>query len=194
MEEEWRPVVGYESLFMVSNLGRVRSFSKIGTRSIVRNGIKYWTCTRCWVGRIKKLTITDGYHRASLMGVRKSVHILVLEAFVGPRPEGLYGLHEDDDRSNNKLSNLRWGTQKENMADAARNGKTRIGEQKPDSKLTEGMARYAIRMRGILSQMKIGRQLGVSAGAIQRIHDGDTWKHISRDLADLEKEPLWSPP
>ena len=56
---------------------------------------------------------------------RKSykVHVLVLDAFVGPRPNGMQGLHRDDDHANNNLSNLYWGTQSQNMADRLRNGR-----------------------------------------------------------------------
>jgi hypothetical protein len=51
------------------------------------------------------------------------VHHLVLLAFIGPRPDGLQGLHFDDDASNNSLGNLRWGTPSANMHDCIRNGK-----------------------------------------------------------------------
>jgi hypothetical protein len=48
---------------------------------------------------------------------------MVLEAFVGPCPEDKHGgLHWDDDKDNNTLSNLRWGTMSENMQDQLRNG------------------------------------------------------------------------
>ena len=53
---------------------------------------------------------------------RMYVHTLVLEAFVGPRPDGLLGLHADDDPSNNALQNLRWGTQSQNILDCVANG------------------------------------------------------------------------
>jgi hypothetical protein len=51
-----------------------------------------------------------------------SVHRLVLLAFVGPCPDGLEGLHWDDDPANNRLSNLRWGTPGDNQRDCIRNG------------------------------------------------------------------------
>jgi hypothetical protein len=51
------------------------------------------------------------------------VHHLVLEAFVGPRPEGMNGLHWDDDAMNNQLDNLRWGTDSDNQQDRVRNGR-----------------------------------------------------------------------
>jgi len=40
----------------------------------------------------------------------RSVHSLVLEAFVGPRPEGMDGCHENDVPWDNRLSNLKWDT------------------------------------------------------------------------------------
>jgi hypothetical protein len=51
------------------------------------------------------------------------MHILVLEAFVGPRPAGMEGCHWDDDPTNNHLSNLRWDTRSANARDAVRNGR-----------------------------------------------------------------------
>lgn len=52
----------------------------------------------------------------------RKVHQLVLEAFVGPRPEGFVGCHWDDDPSNNRLENLRWDTESANRFDSVRNG------------------------------------------------------------------------
>lgn len=48
-------------------------------------------------------------------GNKRYLHRLVLEAFIGPCPKGLEGLHEDDDPANNRLVNLRWGTRSDNM-------------------------------------------------------------------------------
>jgi hypothetical protein len=50
------------------------------------------------------------------------VHDLMLEAFVGPRPEGEECLHADDIGSHNVIGNLRWGTRTENLLDCVRNG------------------------------------------------------------------------
>jgi len=61
------------------------------------------------------------YHLSDRGRVEKRKgHHLVLEAFVGPG-NGLWGLHADDDPSNNHISNLRWGTPAENSADRKRN-------------------------------------------------------------------------
>lgn len=50
------------------------------------------------------------------------VHVLVLEAFVGPRPDGLQGCHWNDIKTDNRLENLRWDTASANMHDKVRNG------------------------------------------------------------------------
>jgi len=51
----------------------------------------------------------------------KRVHVLVLEHFVSERPLGKHGVHNDDNKKNNHLRNLRWATPKENYCDAIRN-------------------------------------------------------------------------
>jgi hypothetical protein len=57
------------------------------------------------------------------------LHVLILTAFVGPRPEGMWCRHLDGDPGNNALSNLRWGTQRENEADKGRHGRKACGER-----------------------------------------------------------------
>jgi hypothetical protein len=110
--EEWRPVVGTEGEFEVSNLGHVVSVAPAGVRT-ARNlnpsGSK---------GRYRLVAI-----RYPGRGwVNRLVHHLVLEAFVGPRPQDQECLHDDNDGSNNRLTNIKWGTKKENRADQHRHG------------------------------------------------------------------------
>ena len=55
--------------------------------------------------------------------------VLILETFKGPKPSPEYECcHRDDDRSNNHIDNLYWGTHAENMKDASRNGKMTVRE------------------------------------------------------------------
>jgi hypothetical protein len=118
--ERWKPVVGFEGLYEVSDMGRVRSVARvvphktsghltiperilIGSR---RAQMKY-PMVNLWAGNKQHA---------------KYVHALVLEAFVGPRPQKHDVCHFDGSKDNNRLSNLRWGTRKENMQDAVRHG------------------------------------------------------------------------
>ena len=115
MSERWLPVPGYEGVYEVSDLGRVRSMDRLDSRGRKRRG------------RVLSPRKTTRDHRSislCLNAVSRSfqVHHLVLTAFVGPRPEGLEGCHWDDDPTNNCLSNLRWDTRSANVRDSVRNG------------------------------------------------------------------------
>jgi hypothetical protein len=123
--ENWLPVVGFKTLYEVSDLGRVRSLGRV---QLIGNR---WGQMMQRRKGPKILKATMAAHRGFVVnlypegGDRKTaeVSLLVLEAFVGPRPDGLHGLHRDDDKCNNRLDNLYWGTRSQNMLDAVRNGR-----------------------------------------------------------------------
>jgi len=113
---EWRPIAGYESRYEVSDDGRVKALAAPGRGRLNED-------------RILKLgKTTTGYYQVLLYSgsgahyVAKRVHHLVLEMFVGPRPEGALGRHFDDNPENNHVSNLRWGDRSKNTLDMVRNG------------------------------------------------------------------------
>ena len=116
--ETWRSVVGFEGLYEVSDLGRVRSLDHVTCN---RLGV-----TRRFRGRILKLTATGHDVAVSLHknGVqsRGVVHKMVLTAFVGPCPDGMECCHGPSGYADNRLSNLRWDTHSENMIDRSRHG------------------------------------------------------------------------
>lgn len=64
------------------------------------------------------MTVTDGTNTRNICA---TLHSLVMLTFVGPRPMGFIIRHLDDDKTNNKLSNLRYGTYSENAIDAVKN-------------------------------------------------------------------------
>src|SRR5206468_4211113 len=107
------------------------------------------------------------------------LHRLILEAFVGPCPEGMIGCHNDGDPSNNAITNLRWDTQRSNIADVFRHGNRGPGEDSPHVKLTDEQVRE-IRMlfSGGFKKKPLGRMFGVNARNIDHIVTGKTWKHI----------------
>jgi hypothetical protein len=113
--ERWLPVPGYETAYEVSDHGRVRSLD----RRVPSGQGK----TRIARGRILRPSLVHGHPAVSLGRVRKEyVHALVLQAFVGPAPDGMECCHGDGVRTNNHLSNLRWGTRLSNNLDAIRHG------------------------------------------------------------------------
>lgn len=114
--ERWRPVVGFEDRYEVSSLGRVRSLARIDSlgRQVPR--------------RILKAPLTPyDYPRVTLHlnGARSKarVHVLVAEAFLGPRPSGMEVCHVDGDPANNAVTNLRWDTHRSNQRDVVRHGR-----------------------------------------------------------------------
>lgn len=60
---------------------------------------------------------------------RYRVHHLVLEAFVGPRPPGYHGCHNNGERLDNRPENLRWDTVTENNRDIVRHGRSRLKQR-----------------------------------------------------------------
>lgn len=104
--ERWLPVPDFEGLYDVSDRGRVRSArsGRIRRTHFSRKGREHLDL-----------------HRA---GQRHDVqvHSLVLLAFVGPRPDGMEGCHNDGDPTHNALENLRWDTRRENNIDSIRHG------------------------------------------------------------------------
>ena len=117
-QERWLPVPGYEGFYEVSDHGRVRSVDRV---VVAGSG------ERKFAGRVLRLgTNRHGYMLVALRkpGIQKSkrAHRLVLEAFVGPCPEGMAACHENGDKLDNRLSNLRWDTTSSNLYDAVRHG------------------------------------------------------------------------
>lgn len=114
-DEIWRPVVGFEGLYEVSNQGNVRSLDRY---CLGRDGR-----SELHRGRVMAKQLTwNGYHDVSLSnkcaGIKRKhrpVHALVAEAFLGPRPEKHDVMHLDGDRTNNTVENLRYGLRAENL-------------------------------------------------------------------------------
>jgi hypothetical protein len=123
-----------------------------------------------------------GYPYVKLSGNTKvSVHRLVLEAFVGPCPDGMQACHIDGNQTNNRLSNLRWDTPRENSRDRITHGTQARGERCGNSKLTEEIVRAARneRIANGTHYYKIARKYGVATGVMFSAITGRTWAHVT---------------
>jgi len=174
--EVWAPVCGYEDYFEVSNRGRVRSLPRhyvdaIGRKQFVR-------------GKLLALnTNSAGYPLANLcvkMVYRAvPVHTLVLTTFKGARPRGMECCHNDGNRKNNLLSNLRWDTRAGNMADKIAHGTHMEGVRCPKAKLcNEKVKEIRRRIAGGEQQKSLALEFGVSRSVICEVNKGRAWSHV----------------
>lgn len=172
MNELWLPVVGYEGLYEVSDLGRIRSLDR---------SVKRGKGHHLLPGRILSPGLANGYHLQVCLTkdkVRKTqfVHHLVMYAHVGPRPKSMEILHGVEGTQCNNLRNLRYGTSAENKADMRRDGTHRVGEQRPNALLTAKAVTEIRRSKS--SQSELARFYGVSQATISDARRGATWKHV----------------
>jgi hypothetical protein len=171
LSETWKPVLGFEAIYEVSDLGRVRRIGK--------------ACGAAQGNVLKGGLDKDGYPRVGLCNapkprVYKYVHVLVLEAFKGPCPAGQEACHGDGKRNNSVLSNLRWDTPANNIADRERHGTTVRGERSLQAKLTEPEVRQIkVRLSAGESARGLARAYGMSKRAIQSIKSGRCWSHVA---------------
>jgi hypothetical protein len=129
-DEEWRDIPGYEGLYQVSSWGRARSLDRV---------IHYSD------GRVRKYTSqmlsapidSVGYPHVRLTNKDKfartfRMHDLVALAFLPPKPsyDNPHVRHLNDDKSDNRVENLAWGTPAQNSADKFRNGYV---QKRPDT-------------------------------------------------------------
>ena len=177
--EKWKDVKDYEGLYKVSNEGRIKQLERIVPTP---NGGHYVEKEK-----IKKLNFTGAYLMAALCKngkVKKiSVHRLVLNAFCGE--SDLQCNHKNGIKTDNRLDNLEWTTQSENMKHAYSTG-LQIhpkGEDWHSAKLTEDQVReikfvYKTTKpaRGYIT--KVAKALKVDHHTISDIILEKTWTHI----------------
>jgi hypothetical protein len=173
MSERWLPVVGYEGLYEVSDLGRLRSVDRIDSAGCRLRG--------------KTRTMKpdpSGYQIAVLAkdGVKRSFrfHRLVLETFVGPCPPGMEGCHGPNGSTDNRLSELRWDTRKSNVADKFAAGTQPSGTKIWKSKLTDRAVRKmrVLARRGV-PRKEIARQFFTSSGNVSKVVTRKAWRHVA---------------
>ena len=119
-QEEWKPIQDYEGLYEVSNLGNVRSVDHYVKNS--RNSCRLIHSSP------KKKSITNGYEMVWLHKNNKGklfyVHRLVAKAFIPNKMDKPFINHIDGNRMNNRVDNLEWCTQSENVYHAYRHNLT----------------------------------------------------------------------
>lgn len=164
--EEWRTIPGFEGLYQVSSLGRVRRITKVPAY-ILRSRV-------CTSGYMRVRMCKDGIPHDG------DIHVLMCSAWHGPKPSPLHeAAHWNGDRLDNVPLNLRWATPTEQALDKHRHGTTVRGEASLQAKLTEADVR-AIRVRyapGLASAL--GLEFGVTKENIYHIVKRRAWRHVA---------------
>lgn len=163
MTEEWRPIKHPEGLYEVSNMGRIRSLrfingktNRLRTVPLVRKPVRQNTGYLC-------VLLSDGPYRKI-----RSVHTLVLEAFVGPRPEGYEAAHLDGNPENPELTNLKWVTHIENQSHRIQHGTHCRGERNHRTRISEATAREILKLKAQgVRQKDICERFGLAKHFVQ---------------------------
>jgi hypothetical protein len=164
--EIWKPIPGYEGLYEVSNLGRVKSLR--------RNKIMSPGKDRCY----RQVNLQDAAGRSYCA----KVHRLVALAFHGAPPDPTFtASHLNGIGFDNRPENIVWESLKDNVARQAEHGTRPLREERHNFKLTDEqvrMARLRHRANGE-SKASIARSLGVCRTLISRVLNG----HRRADIA-----------
>lgn len=162
----WRPVLGFEGHYEVSDTGYIRSIK----RETIILAPRYDRS-----GYIKAALFKDGKYHPTL------VHRLVAEAFLGQAPSERHQInHVDGDKTNNRADNLEWCTASESGNHAYRTGLSvsRKGSLHGRSKLTEAQVQEIRGLDGALTQRQIAARFDVTQQQVSRIMTGKRWGHL----------------
>lgn len=187
MEETWKPIKGYEGLYEVSNFGRIKALEK---------RVDKGKCHRSWKEHFLKYVVDqNGYFRTNLSknGTNKTVkvHRIVAETFVENLENKKTVNHIDGNKQNNKVENLEWATQSENMKHACQTKlKLLNGEHNPSSKLTYEDVCFIrnnyIPRDPVYGTIGLSKRFNVHRKTISRIINFIHWKegenHVKRKI------------
>lgn len=197
--EIWKPVVGYDGLYEVSNTGRVRSLTHTYTNSRGQQRIIFGK-ELSYDEKTTKFDTKNKYQRVTLtfngVSKHKSVHRLVAEAFIPNNSSDRNQInHIDGNKTNNHVDNLEWCTNKENIAHSVKSGFLRPnppkGENATFSKLSN---RDVCEMRraydsGMFTSSELADQYDVTECTARNAIFGNSYKEADVLYPPCDKQP-----
>lgn len=167
MEEIWKPVVGWEGVYEVSNLGNVK---RIMNGFVLKPSVQ--TAHAC-KNPYKRLRV--GLWKNN-KGKQYKIHRLVAEAFI-PNPENKPQVnHKDNNPLNNNINNLEWVTGKENIHYAMNQGRMNRGSNNGMSKLQKEDI-LSIR-KSNETKKEIMNRHSISKSYLNQLLRGERWSHV----------------
>lgn len=174
--EQWKPVVGFEALYMVSDLGRIKSLQKIRKN-------RYTYCVKN--ERILRQADKEGYLSVALANYGTptsfTVHIIVASAFIENPNKYPEVNHKKGNKKDNRAFELEWITHQKNIKHAFDIGiKSQVGSKCPRAKLNEAKVLEIRRKFKPLAYTykMLSAEYGVSVVAIKKILNKTNWAHI----------------
>lgn len=174
--EAYLPVVGYEGMYEVSNLGNVRSVRRVTVRIDGIRLVHVGRTLKSWVATSKYPTV-----QLTRNAVSKScsVHRLVAIAFLNNPHNFAEVNHINGDKLDNRLENLEWCDKSHNQRHSLAIGlrKRYRGASNKNSKITQLQAINIMHLKGSMPSHKIGELYGVSGHYVRTIQNGgrDNW-------------------
>lgn len=167
----WKSLPGFDGKYEVSSEGEVRSTRHYSVQRLKTK---------------KARPDKDGYLRVQLCGANskmltRHVHRLVTETFIGPMPEGMQVCHNNGDKTDNRVENLRYGTPKENARDRAAHGTETRGERSGPFVLSteDVVAMRKAYVPGEVSYKEIARLFNTCPANAWLVVNNRTWKEIA---------------
>lgn len=169
---------GFEGIYQVSDLGRVKALERIDVFPCMFNG------TKTGVRReiiLKPRLHSGGYHRVCFgFGKRVDyyIHRIVAEHF-HDNPENKKEVnHINCIKTDNRAVNLEWATRGENAKHASKSGLLKHSLRITNSTLDEIQVRTIRSIGSLLTNRELGLYFGVSGNAISNVNIRKTWRHI----------------
>lgn len=173
-QERWLPIVWTNGTHEVSDQGQVRSVDRAGADG------------RRLKGRLMHPSNgTNGYRMLSIFvnkkTVTRTVHSIVAEAFIGPRPKGYEVNHKDGNKRNNAAANLEYVTPSQNHVHAIRLGlrKSLKGTDAPRARLSEAQVHEIRSQAGKRTTRQLAADYGIGKSTVQQILAGKIWRHLN---------------
>jgi hypothetical protein len=176
--ENWKDIKGYEGIYQVSDLGRVRSLDRTfkdrsGRVQKIKGKIRAQKSTN---GRgYIQLSLSDGKNKS-----RQTLHRIVATAFI-ENPSGKPEInHIDGDKSNNMANNLEWCTRSENVRHCFKLGlRSSVGENNGRSNINEDDVREIFRLKKAKTSVyEIAELMSVKRTLIYDVLSRRCWKHV----------------
>lgn len=184
----WKDVIGYEGVYQVNNEGAIRGLD----RTIIRGGCK----TQIKSSYLKNMLSTEGYYRIGLSRDNKiyyyHVHRLVAQAFIENVNNKPFVNHINGIKTDNRVENLEWCTQKENVRHAKDVLGKNIGDASklvdhhplafnhPKSKFTEdSLKEFMILRNKGMGCGRLAKHFNIHKSTAQSIVRGETWSSVT---------------